>query len=280
MLLGYRNMSKLSRKEHLFGISPCFAAIMAGNRKIFKIYLNNKLEEEEPQREHLRGIIEHAKMKNIPILYKSRLILDKLSVNRTHQNIVMQAGRLNYKTLDKNIEPSENDQFWLALDQIQDPMNLGAILRSAAYFGVDKVIVSNKNCCTLTAAVSKASSGAAEWISVYSVNCMKKFLKRSTTSGWDVIGSMGMDNNNIKKSVFSCDNVTINKPSILVVGNEGFGLNDNIAKLCTQMVTVSSFNSSIPLGLDSLNVSVATGVMLHTLIKNRNIYKAKNILQT
>lgn len=276
-LVKCRNISKLSRREYLYGISPCFAALKAGQRKIFKIYLNKKFEKVMPEREHLNEIVKDATLENISILYKSSSILDKLTMNRTHQNIVMEVGKLSYKKLETDLQPSNEKQFWLALDQIHDPMNLGAILRTCAYFGVDRVIVSEQNCCPLTAAVCKASSGAMEWVPMYSVSNLKKFLKRSRTSGWDVIGSMSRESD-IQCSISSCDSIGINKPTILVVGNEGSGLDKDIVKLCTKSVTVESYNPSVPIGLDSLNVSVATGVMLHSLLKDQREERIKMAL--
>jgi len=191
----------------------------------------------------------------------------------------MEVGKLTYKKMENDINPSTNKQFWLALDQIHDPMNLGAIIRSAAYFGVDRIIVSERNCCPLSTSVCKASSGAMEWLPMYSVSCLKKFLKRSISSGWDVIGSMSMESD-FKKSVYSCENMKIDKPTILVVGNEGFGLDKDIINVCTDLVTVDSSNPSLPIGLDSLNVSVATGVMLHSLLKSRMYENSRHTISS
>ncbi|XP_057295516.1 rRNA methyltransferase 1, mitochondrial-like isoform X4 [Hydractinia symbiolongicarpus] len=237
-------MSKLVKREHLFGISPCLASISAGRRKIYKIWLNEKISEEGSKRAALTQIIEKADNMGIAVKYKPRTVLDRISRNKPHQNVVMETGRLNFKPFDKDqlLVSSRLDKkdFLFALDQIHDPMNFGAIIRSAYYFGVDKIIVGNRNSCGLTPTVSKASAGAMEWAQVYGVDSMEKFLKRkldnrysemlnnvaaccsfhfqqSVKLNWDVIGTSKPSGSH-RDVVYTCDSLKINKPCILVLG--------------------------------------------------------------
>ncbi|XP_065663935.1 rRNA methyltransferase 1, mitochondrial isoform X2 [Hydra vulgaris] len=258
-------MSKVVRREHLFGIAPCLAAILAGRRKIFKLYLNDKLEEEEPRRKELVQLVAEANERNIKLVYKSRPILDRLCGGRPHQNVVMETGKLNLTPITRESYTVPNhERFLLALDDIQDPMNLGAIIRSATYFGVDKIIVNEKSSCGLTATVSKVSSGAMEWASVYSTRDMHRLLKDLLNYDWNLIGTVTKDYTQSK--VHSCHDVQLSKRNVLIIGNEGFGMNPLITSLCTKLVTIPSFNDRLPEGLDSLNVSVATGILLHSLM--------------
>ncbi|XP_057295514.1 rRNA methyltransferase 1, mitochondrial-like isoform X2 [Hydractinia symbiolongicarpus] len=263
-------MSKLVKREHLFGISPCLASISAGRRKIYKIWLNEKISEEGSKRAALTQIIEKADNMGIAVKYKPRTVLDRISRNKPHQNVVMETGRLNFKPFDKDqlLVSSRLDKkdFLFALDQIHDPMNFGAIIRSAYYFGVDKIIVGNRNSCGLTPTVSKASAGAMEWAQVYGVDSMEKFLKQSVKLNWDVIGTSKPSGSH-RDVVYTCDSLKINKPCILVLGNEGFGLSSSIADICTKMVTIPPGNDTLPHDVDSLNVSVAAGILLHSLLK-------------
>jgi len=270
-LISNRRMSKAIKREYLCGITPCLAAIRAGRRKIFKLYLHDKFQQEAPQRDQLIQLIEESKGQNINVKYKSRNLLDRFSDKRPHQNAVLLTGKLQHEKLSKNLTPTRTDEVWLALDQIHDPMNFGAIIRSASYFGVDKIIVTENNCCGLTPTVSKASSGAMEWMPIHATKSLEKMLKDAVREGWDVIGTVKPGDESVGNITCSQD-VTLQKPSIIVIGNEGFGLTPSVSDICNNFITInSSPHKMLPPGLDSLNVSVATGVLLHSLLKSKSI---------
>lgn len=112
--------------------------------------------------------------------------LQKFTGSRPHQNVVLKCTKLDYLRLKRlsDIEglsqgPPKEGLFYLFLDQITDPQNFGSILRSAMFIGVDGVIVNHKNACGLTPTVSKVSSGALEFIPLYSARFIKKFLEDS-----------------------------------------------------------------------------------------------------
>ena len=276
-------MSKL-KKEYLFGLSPCYAALRAGRRTVHKIFINERLKDEEPLQPNLKGIIQHCQEKDLNLKYSSRKVLDRLVGNRPHQNVVMLVKQLTFLRYDdskmnnfdndsKNnndrIDASERFPLWLALDQIHDPMNFGALLRSATYFGVDNILATKSHCCGLTPTVSKASAGAMEWTPVYDVGNMIRFLKQKSGEGWDVIGTVGM--NDVDSTCVLARDLQVRRPSILVMGNEGYGLNPAVSDACTIMTSISPMNHNMPIGLDSINVSVASGILLNTLAQSRNM---------
>ena len=150
---------------------------------------------------------------------------------------------------------------WLALDEVVDPQNLGAIIRTAHFLNVDGVVVCAKNSAPLSPATSKASSGAVENLEVRSAGVMHRFLRRCAEDGWDVLGAAG------ETEARDIDDVAsmVTKPTVLVMGNEAAGLRTNVRRACSALVRVPGGDDAST--VDSLNVSVATGILLHALIR-------------
>ncbi len=147
-----------------------------------------------------------------------------------------------------------------------DPQNVGALLRSSYFLGVDKVVVSAKNSAPLSPVVSKASSGSLELMDIYSTENMMKFLDDCKSNGWHVVGT------GLTESAVPLESVTIKKPTILILGNEGHGLRTNIVRRCHQVVKIAKdINKDDGDGVDSLNVSVTGGILLHHLLKSTNM---------
>lgn len=160
-------------------------------------------------------------------------------------------------------------QVWLALDEVTDPQNFGALLRSAHFFGASGVVTCAKNSASLTATVSKASAGAVEVMRVHSTANMMRFLKRSRENGWRVVGTSVSERS-----------VTLHElpagpeapPTIIVLGNEGYGVRANVLRECEYLVEVTGGGSGAVADgasastVDSLNVSVTGGVVLFHLL--------------
>merc|ERR1711973_509704 len=191
MLIQHRHISTRGsvNKECLYGPAPCHAALFAGVRRMFNVYLNKSLQGKTSNNRLVKEVITEAEKQRIPIHYFSAKTLDRLSKNNSHQNIVVEAGKRKYEDLPANITPTKKDKLgrlWLALDHVENPANLGAILRSCAFFGVHNIVVCRSNSCELTPAVSRFSSGASEWLRIYGVGGMSKFAKRASQAGWEV----------------------------------------------------------------------------------------------
>ncbi|XP_066915302.1 rRNA methyltransferase 1, mitochondrial-like isoform X2 [Clytia hemisphaerica] len=214
--------------------------------------------------------MEEMRSKDIKVVYKSKDLMNRISGNQLHQSIILSTSTLNYKQLTKKeIKPSSDKSFWLALDRVQDPMNLGAIIRTASYFGVEKLIVTEKNSCALSPVVSKASSGAMEWNPVHATPSMKNFLKTAVSNGFMIYGTQCSDKDS-ESRIINCQAVRLDKPCILVLGNEGSGLDEETESMCHHLINIQS-SANTPNTLDSLNVSVAAGILLHALSSNRKI---------
>ncbi|KAF7664961.1 hypothetical protein LDENG_00158830 [Lucifuga dentata] len=159
--------SKAENYEIVFGISPCLLALAQGRRKNHKLFVKD---DEASRRTSVLKVCEVAHRQGVQVQRVSKKDLDRMASGRVHQGVCLQASCLSYVTEDRDSAPSRQGStppLWLVLDGVQDPMNLGAILRSAYFLGVDRVASSLHHSCPLTPVVSKASSGAMEVIGVY-----------------------------------------------------------------------------------------------------------------
>ncbi|XP_038054798.1 rRNA methyltransferase 1, mitochondrial-like isoform X3 [Patiria miniata] len=201
--------------------------------------------------------------------------LDKLSKGRPHQGICLETSRIHFKPLpeDATVDEQELQEplVYLAMDQILDPMNMGAIIRSAYYLGVDRIIASKHSCCSLTPVVSKASSGAMEIMPVYSTSSLLTFIMKQRDIGWEIVGSTCAFNNwTHTLNVSSAASFKLSKPTVVVIGGEGSGLPDSIQNACCQLLTIPA-GRELHTSIDSLNVSVATGILLQSILQQKQL---------
>ncbi|CAN0117390.1 unnamed protein product, partial [Hapterophycus canaliculatus] len=127
-------------------------------------------------------------------------------------------------------------QVWLALDEVTDPQNFGALLRSAHFFGASGVVTCAKNSASLTATVSKSSAGAVEVMRVHSTANMMRFLKRSRENGWRVVGTSVSERSGPLHELPAGPGAP---PTIVVLGNEGYGVRTNVLRECEFLVEVA-----------------------------------------
>ncbi|XP_034608572.1 rRNA methyltransferase 1, mitochondrial isoform X1 [Trachemys scripta elegans] len=262
------SIERTKGSEILFGIAPCSLAFSQSKRDFFQLFLKSDSSCARPVMEEFA---QRAKACGVPVHYVRRQVLDALCKGRVHQGVCLEATPLHLSSLEE-AEASQvglgTQLIWLVLEQIQDPMNLGAMLRSAYYLGVDRVVTSQKDSCPLTPTVSKASSGTMEVLEVYSTDNLQRFLKAKTEEGWEVIGTVSKSEVEDKVPVISCLEFHWNKPTVLVLGNEGYGLSSETRSLCHRMLIIPPGRTLQP-GIESLNVSVATGILLHSICSQK-----------
>ncbi|XP_078081045.1 rRNA methyltransferase 1, mitochondrial [Mustelus asterias] len=268
-----QSVERESGSEVLFGIAPCSLALSQPRRKVFKLFVK----ENRSQRAEMQGIYQRTREMGVPVRQVTRKVLDRLCEGHVHQGICLEATPLRYVNYDQccsadidglAIEHSDKPILWLALDGIQDPMNMGAVLRSAYFLGADLVLVSQQNSCSLTPTVSKASAGAVEVMTVYCTSSLPQVLKAKAALGWQIIGTVGKSTEASGAPTIPCAQFQWNEQTILVLGNEGFGLSDEIRSLCHTMLTIPAGRGLQP-GIESLNVSVAAGILLHCIASKR-----------
>ena len=173
---------------------------------------------------------------------------------------------------------------WVALDEIQDPHNMGAIIRTCVFFGVDGIVTSDHRSAPLNSTVSKTSAGALEIAPIFHPGNMARFLEDSKKNGWRVIGTALDRENDDGASVTHFEakkgakegskgpapdsdfSQSMDRPTILVLGNEAKGLREKIKDICETHIKLDAVGDSGE--VSSLNVSVATALLLHPLATN------------
>ncbi|XP_056285968.1 rRNA methyltransferase 1, mitochondrial [Pseudoliparis swirei] len=254
--------------EVVFGVAPCLLALTQGRRKARKLFVKDG---EASRRDSVITVCAEAHRRGVQVQRVSKKDLDKMSSGPVHQGVCLQASPLSYLAEDgDSAAPSWRDPpLWLVLERVVDPMNLGAILRSAYFLGVDRVISSIRHSCPLSPVVSKASSGVMEVTGVYGYDNLEDMLKLKVTQGWQVIGTVGAKTDESPVPVTRCSDFQMTKPTMLLMGGEGEGLSQQLLALCQTLLTIPAGRELFP-GVESLNVSVASGILLHSLLSRRS----------
>ena len=255
----------------MYGSSPVLAALDANRRVIHTLYVQAGIgDSKKKELPAIRQALAKAQKMNIPLVETSKHDLNMATSNRPHQGIVLDASPLACEKLDvmppvDSLRSSRPWPVWLCLDEITDPQNLGAVLRTTFFLGADGVLICSKNSAPLSGVVSKASSGALEKMTVYSCRSLPTTLVDARSKGWDVVAASGDDDST------PCQDFEIKAPTILVMGSEGYGLRKTVRNACNRAIRVDkgiTSPSSTPSlsDVDSLNVSVAAGILLHSLL--------------
>ncbi|XP_054857720.1 rRNA methyltransferase 1, mitochondrial [Eublepharis macularius] len=254
--------------EFLFGIAPCSLALARSKRDFFRLFLKSGSTSSRPVMEEFSR---QAEARGIPVQLVPQKVLNGLCKGGVHQGVCLEATPLHPILWQQELEgaASEGSQLlWLALEEILDPMNLGAVLRSAHFLGVDGIVMSQRNSCPLTPVVSKASAGAMEVLDVFGTDNLQSFLQAKSEQGWDIVGTVGHCETQNDIPVESCLDFHWMKPTVLLLGNEGYGLSPETRSLCRRMLSIFP-GRALPPGIESLNVSVAAGILLHSLCSQR-----------
>ncbi|NWR01923.1 MRM1 methyltransferase, partial [Paradoxornis webbianus] len=268
------SLERTKGSEVLFGLAPCGLALSRARRALFRLFLK------EPRggsgRPLRAELALQAAARGVPVLHVPGRALDALCWGRPHQGVCLEAAPLPFRSLRDAEEPRPGADgesgrrrlLWLVLERIQDPMNLGALLRAAYFLGVDRVVATRENSCPLTPVVSKASAGAMEVFDVYSTDDLQGFLKAKSAEGWEVVGTVCRPEDVEDVPVINCSEFQWDKPLIVVIGSEGEGLSLETRLQCQRMLAIPPGRALHP-GIDSLNVSVAAGILLHSICSQK-----------
>lgn len=205
------------------------------------------------------AIVAKAKQKNIPVKDVDQKKLDFLAKGVNHQGIVAQCAVKEYSLLEDVFalaEERNESPFVIVLDKIEDPHNLGAIIRTAECAGAHGVIIPERRSAGLSYTVEKTSAGALEYMPVVRVKNISSVIQKLKEKGIWVYGA-DMDGQSYKKTNFD-------GPVALVIGNEGKGISPLVAKDCDVIV-------SLPMKgrINSLNASVAAGILMYEIADKR-----------
>ena len=207
----------------------------------------------------VRTIVREARKQKTLLQYVSRERLDSMSETKKHQGVITKAAAYDYGTVEEMLENAEKKgepPFLILLDGIEDPHNLGAIIRTANLAGAHGVIIPKRRAVGLTATVAKASAGALNYTPVAKVTNLSAVMKELKEKGiWFVCADM-------EGEIMYRQDLT--GPIGLVIGNEGEGVSKLVKENC-------DFVTSIPMkgDIDSLNASVAAGVLAYEILRQR-----------
>ncbi|KHN99420.1 tRNA/rRNA methyltransferase, SpoU [Metarhizium album ARSEF 1941] len=310
--------------QFLYGRSVVKAALQHGRRQFYRLYVydgenNRGVEDNE-------ATIKLAKMRGVPLTIvpkQDQRLMDKMSMGRPHNGLVLETsplpqvpvkslGRLEetpsklgfhielvHQTKEQKAVNGENTfvrkannsatkPLVLLLHEILDPGNLGALLRTASYMGVDAVAITSRNSSALTPVVLKSAAGAAEEVTIFIVDSPIEFLEGSRAAGWKIYAAVAPPESKLLKihrdKFISTRHVEQTgpldqHPCVLVLGNEGHGLP-------RQVKVAADFEVSIPRfvqesSVDSLNVGVAAGLLCHSFVRGSASNKERvNQIQT
>ena len=236
--------------DKIFGRNAVLEAIKSGNRTINKILISKTAHGSS-----ISEIIKLAKMKGIVINNVPPEKLDKFEQENT-QGVVAEVSSINYVELEDLIDTVKNKQngLLLLLDSIEDPHNLGAIIRNAVCFGVDGVIIPKWRSATVNETVERTSAGAIEHIKIARVTNSSQAILKLKDNGFWVLGAENGNN--------SITDTKIPFPAVLIMGSEGFGIHQKIKEKCDFVITIPQKNT-----ISSLNVSCASAVILYEISK-------------
>lgn len=222
-----------------------FNEILENRKNIRKIYLSQNFHDNE-----IMQIIKKNKLKYISVNSNE---LNRLTKNGNHQGIALDIDEYNYYSLVEII--ARNDNFIVILDHLEDPHNLGAIIRTCEAAGVKSIIIPKDRSVQVNETVMKTSVGALEYVNVCRVNNLVNAINELKDNGYFVYGTK-MDGKDYRQVDFA-DKVA------LVIGNEGKGISKLVSDNCDEIVKINMIGK-----INSLNASVSTAILIYGIKKD------------
>jgi 23S rRNA (guanosine2251-2'-O)-methyltransferase len=250
-----RDAQKIVENEILYGINPVYEALVAARRRFFKIHIERK-----KLSGRLKQLIDMAETQKIPIKKMGSSQIDTMVGCGVHQGVTAKVSRyplVEIQTLLALPGVSVPGPRLLLLDNIQDPHNLGAIIRTASCIGIDGVVIPKDRSVSPTATVSKASAGALEHIQLARVTNMVRTVKMLKDHGFWIIGL----DQNAPQSMYATD---LKGPIALVIGGEQKGIRPLVRRNCDMLISIPQCG---PIG--SLNASVAGAIVMYESFRQR-----------
>lgn len=238
----------MSNQTLLYGIAPVQQCLLHSQRKCHELLVKENLSSAR-----IKEIAQLAQQRKIPLKQVNAHTLSNLVKTKLNQGIVLRCGELRTWELGEFLAeiPLKGNRLLLALDQVEDPQNVGAIIRSAAFLGADAIISLKKHAAPLSAAVSKASAGALESFPVIQAVNLSEALQKLKKEGFTIAGATSGED-----SVCFTD-LPLTDSMVLVLGNEGQGLRKLTRQRCDFLIHIPG-NTAV----ESLNVSAAAAILI------------------
>lgn len=242
--------------QQIVGRNSVMEALQSGSRQIEKILIIQG--SEHPR---LRQIIDAAEQKGIPYQRCPKHYLDRLQPN--HQGVIAYISGFRYTEMSTLLKKMENNKdvpaLLIMLDQVHDPRNLGAILRTANATGTDGVLIPKNNAAEITAAVHKAAAGSTEYTPITKVTNLAQTIEKLKAVGVWVVGTA-------EDAELPYTSADFTVPLCIVLGNEGKGIRRLVKQKCDYLVHLPMLGQ-----IRSLNVSVTAGVLLYEVLRQRSV---------
>lgn len=253
-------MSRSAEQNLVYGVNAVLEALRAGKRQVETITI---LQSARPDR--LKAVLDLAREKGVPVQRVPRLDLDRRFNEARHQGVVARIAAAHYADADELLDTlaakvgTPDPPLALGLDGIEDPRNMGSILRTAECAGAHGVFIAERRAVGLTGVVAKVAAGALEYVPVARVTNLVRLIEQLKERNIWVVGAAGD-----AKQTYTEWDWTL--PAAVFLGSEGHGLHRLVREHCDTLVRIPLVGK-----LDSLNVSVAAGVLLYEARRQRNL---------
>lgn len=237
-------------KQYIYGKNTVMEALKGSN--VYTVYMQNNNKDKK--------VIDFCRKRKIPLEFVDKTYFDKHIGKVVHQGIMASVESYRYYTIDEILDaiPEGKMPLLLMLDGLEDPHNLGAILRTCDAVGVDGVIIGKNRSVSLNGTVAKVSTGAIDHVKVAQVTNLTRTLEDLKKKAFWVVGCE-LENSQDYRSV------DYNMPTVLVIGSEGFGMSRLVKKSCDINVVLPMVGH-----VNSLNASVAASVLLYQVYNSRH----------
>lgn len=237
-------------RQYIYGKNTVLEALKGD--KVYIVYIQNNI--------HDQQLLKLCKKKNVSVSIVDKKFFKQKVGNVVHQGIMAEIEAYRYYTIEEILASIPNDKqpLLLMLDGLEDPHNLGAILRTSDAIGVDGIIIGKNRSVGLNSTVAKVSTGAIDHIKVAQVTNLTRTLDLLKEKSFWVVGCDMHQAQDYR-------NVDYNMPLVIVIGSEGYGISRLVKKNC-------DINVFLPMvgHVNSLNASVATAVMLYQVYHSRH----------
>jgi 23S rRNA (guanosine2251-2'-O)-methyltransferase len=239
--------------HYIYGINAVSEALKARGRAFEWVGMAKERHDLRLQR-----LIEDCRRLSVPVRFLQRTELDRMAGNAAHQGVVAVTSAKQYSNLD-DVVGAKRGQYSLVvvLDGVEDPHNLGAILRTADAAGADGIVIPERRAASVTGTVTKASAGASEHLPIAKVTNIARTVEELKERN---IWTVGLD----ERGPQTYDALDYNMDCALVLGAEGKGLHDLVKRKCDFLVSIPMLGK-----VSSLNVSVAAAVVLYEIVRQR-----------
>src|SRR3984957_10651003 len=240
--------------EVLYGLHPVEEAIRSGSRQLDHVSVAR-----ERRDDRLERLIELCRTAGVRVSLEPRDQLTRLARTDAHQGVLAVVRERKFLGIEDLLVPKETGehQFFLALDGVEDPHNLGALLRTADGAGVDGVILPERRSAPVTATVAKTSAGASEHVRIARVTNLVRSLEQMKQAN---VWVLGLD----ERGTPDYTDFDFRTDCVLVLGREGAGLHDLVKKTCDHLLRIPMAGQ-----VSSLNVSVAGAVVMYEALRQR-----------